>query len=79
MLPCDSQDEKDLIRYLFYTLNSLGEFEDLSSEVLQTISDSNIDEDYNSVNYSFYNFTFTDEFFTTYKKSESVNWRIEGF
>lgn len=79
MQRCNSQDEEDLIRYLFYTLNSLSEYEELSHQILETMSDPDLDEEYTFVNYSFYNFTFTDDFFTTYEKRESVNWQKEGF
>jgi hypothetical protein len=79
MQRCNSQDEEDLIRYLFYTLNSLSEYEELSHQILETMSDPDLDEECTFVNYSFYNFTFTDDFFTTYEKRESVNWQKEGF
>jgi hypothetical protein len=70
MLPCNSQNEIDALRYLVYALEQNSEYQELRSRLIEGHSPENC---------SFYNFASTDAFFATYKKSKSVNWKIEGF
>jgi hypothetical protein len=77
MQRCNLQDERDALQYLLYSLGPNDESEEFKNIILQTIIDSNLIEECNFPHYSFY--TFTDDFFTTYEKSESVNWKVEGF
>ena len=82
MQRCNSQDERDALECLLYAIGSNNESlrsnNGFNAEILQSIIDSSLIEQ-PSANYSFYHFTFTDTFFTAYKKRETVNWQKEGF